>query len=184
MQSGGLAGAVTGVANRDKILSLEAVGYADLATGSKMQTDALFWVASQTKPVTATAVMMLVDEGRIRLDDPITQYLPEFKEQWLAVEQDEQHVLLKKPSTPITIRQLLCHCSGMPFSTLAEQPTLDLLPLCDAVRTYAMAFLQSEPGTRSATPTPASTPRRESWRLSAAWPTRIFSTNVSFSRWA
>lgn len=148
VEFGGLAGAVTGVANREKILSLDAVGFADIAAGKAMPTDAIFWVASQTKPVTAAAVMMLVDEGKIRLDDPVIEYLPEFKEQWLAVEQDEQHILLKKPAKPITIRHLLTHTSGMNFSTPIEQPTLDMLRLCDAVRSYAMAPLQTEPGTK------------------------------------
>jgi CubicO group peptidase (beta-lactamase class C family) len=148
IDSGVLPGAVTGVANRERILSLEAIGYADLARGVKMEPDSLFWVASQTKPITATAVMMMVDEGKLRLDDPITEYLPEFKEQWVAVERDDQHILLKKPSTPITLRHLLCHCSGLPFSTLIEQPTLDGLPLRDAVRSYAMVPLQWEPGTK------------------------------------
>jgi len=148
VESGGLAGAVTIVANREKILSLDAVGFADIAAGKAMPPDALFWVASQTKPVTAVAVMMLVDEGKIHLDDPVTQYLPEFKEQWLAVEKNEQHILLKKPATPITVGHLLCHVSGMPFSTSIEQPTLDMLPLAKAVRSYAMTPLQWEPGTK------------------------------------
>src|SRR5579862_5236971 len=56
-----LAGAVTLVATRDKIVHLDAVGYADLASHKPMSTDALFWIASQSKPMTATALMMLVD---------------------------------------------------------------------------------------------------------------------------
>ena len=86
-----LAGAVTLVADKDKVLSLEAVGYADVAAKKPMRTDALFWIASQSKPITATALMMLVDEGKVKLDDPVEKYLPEFQGQWLAVEQDNEH---------------------------------------------------------------------------------------------
>ena len=97
-----LAGAVTLVADKQKILSLEAVGFADIAAGKPMQTDALFWIASQSKPMTATAVMMLVDDGKISLDDPVAKFLPEFNDVWLAVEKDSDHVLLKRPKHKIT----------------------------------------------------------------------------------
>src|SRR5579871_2613285 len=143
-----LAGAVTLVANRDNILSLEAVGYADIAGNKPMQTDALFWIASQSKPITSTALMMLVDAGKVHLDDPVEKYLPEFRDQWLAVEQDNDHMSLRRPHHPITVREILSHTSGLPFASAMEQPTLDLLPLRDGVRSYAMTPLQFEPGTK------------------------------------
>jgi CubicO group peptidase (beta-lactamase class C family) len=143
-----LAGAVTLIADKDNVLSVETVGYADVSARSPMQPDALFWIASQSKPITATALMMLVDEGKIRLDDPVDRYLPEFKGQWLTVEQDQNHVLLKRPEHPVTVRRTLSHTSGMPFKSTMEEPTLDLLPLRDAVRSYAMTPLQFEPGSK------------------------------------
>ena len=143
-----LAGAVTLVADKDRVLSLEAVGFADVAAKKAMTTDALFWIASQSKPITCAALMILVDEGKVSIDDPVSKYLPEFKNQWLAVEQDAEHVLLKKPKQPVTVRHILSHTSGMPFKSELEQPTLDLLPLRDAVRSYAMTPLQTEPGTK------------------------------------
>jgi CubicO group peptidase (beta-lactamase class C family) len=143
-----LAGAVTLVADKDKILSLEAVGYADIAANKPMTTDALFWIASQSKPITSTALMMLVDEGKVHLDDPVEKYLPEFRGQWLAVEHDNDQMLLKRPHHPITVREILSHTSGLPFASAMEQPTLDLLPLMVAVRSYAMTPLQYEPGTK------------------------------------
>ena len=145
-----LAGAVVLVADKNKVLSLEAVGSADVAAGKPMGQDALFWIASQSKPMTATAFMMLVDEGKIRLDDPVEKYLPEFKGQWLAVEQDKDHVLLKRPKHPITVREILSHTSGLPFTSAMEAPTLDLLSLRDGVRSYAMTPLQFEPGSKYA----------------------------------
>jgi CubicO group peptidase (beta-lactamase class C family) len=99
-----LAGAVTLVADKDKVLSLQAVGFADIAAGKPMPTDALFWIASQSKPITATAFMMLVDEGKVKLDDPVSKYLPEFRDQWVAVYKDNETALLKRPRHPITVR--------------------------------------------------------------------------------
>ena len=94
--------------------NLEAVGYADVDAKKPMKTDALFWIASMSKPMTATALMMLVDEGKVKLDDPVEKYLPEFKDQWLSSEQDKDHILLKKPKHPITVRNILRHTSGLP----------------------------------------------------------------------
>ena len=108
----------------------------------------MFWIASQSKPMTATAVMMLVDEGKIALDDAVGKYLPEFRGQMVVAEKDGEHQLLRKPSHPITVREVLSHVSGLPFQSDVEKPTLDGLPLEAAVRSYAMTPLQSEPGTK------------------------------------
>jgi CubicO group peptidase (beta-lactamase class C family) len=143
-----LAGAVTLVADKDKVLSLDTVGYADVAAKKPMRPDTVFWIASQSKSITAAALMILVDAGKVSLDDPIEKYLPEFKDQWVAVEQDKEHMLLKRPARRITVRQALSHTSGLPFRSAMEQPTLDGLPLRDTVRSHAMTPLQSEPGTK------------------------------------
>jgi len=143
-----LAGAVMLVASKDKVIGLEAVGWSDIAAHKPMKTDALFWIASQSKPMTAAAFMVLVDEGKVNLDDSVEKYLPEFKGQMLAVERDAEHVLLRKPAHPITVREVLSHTSGLPFSSAMEQPTLDGLPLRDAVRSCAMVPLQFPPGSK------------------------------------
>ncbi len=142
-----LAGAVALVANRDKVLVVDAIGFADIADSVPMKPNTLFWIASQSKPMTATAVMMLVDEQKLALDDPVEKYLPEFRGQMVVAEKDSEHVLLRKPAHPITIREVLSHTSGLPYKSVAEEPTLDGLPLEAAVRTYAMTPLQTEPGT-------------------------------------
>ena len=108
-----LAGAVTLVADKDKVLSLDTVGYSDVAARRPMSPDSLFWIASQSKPITATALMMLVDEGKVSPDDPVEKYLPEFKGQWLAVEHDQEHMLLKRRSSasrfaPFSATQVAC----------------------------------------------------------------------------
>ena len=143
-----LAGAVILVADKDKILCHEAVGYADIGAEMMMDPDALFWIASESKPITAFAVLMLLDDGKIALDDPVEKFLPEFKNQWLVTEQDKEHMVLKKPRHPITIREILSNTSGLPFRSAMEEPTLDGLTLKDACRSYAMTPLVFEPGTK------------------------------------
>src|SRR5258708_28656500 len=76
-----VAGAVVLVADKERVLDLEAAGYASLSAKTPMKTDNLFWIASMTKSFTATALLMLVDEGKLTLDDPVEKYLPEFKGQ-------------------------------------------------------------------------------------------------------
>lgn len=143
-----LAGAVTLVADKNGIVNLQAVGWADIAAKKPIKTDSIFWIASQSKPITATALMMLVDEGRVHLDDPVEKYLPEFRGQWLSVEHDDSHQLLKRPSHPITVREILSHTSGLPFSSSIENPTLDQRPLSERVVSYAVSPLQFEPGSK------------------------------------
>lgn len=142
-----LAGAVALVADKDKVLLIDTVGFSDIQGAKAMQPDALFWIASQSKGMTATAVLMLVDKGKISLDDPVEKYLPEFRGQMVVAEKDDDHILLRKPSHSITIREVLSHMSGLPFKSAIEEPTLDGLPLAAAVRSYAMTPLQTEPGT-------------------------------------
>jgi len=142
-----LAGAVALVADKNKVLSVEAVGFADIAAGKVMRQDNIFWIASQSKPMTAVAVMMLVDDGKISLDDPIEKYLPEFRGQMVVAEKDNERIVLRKPIHPITVRETLNHTSGLPFKSAIEEPTLDGLSLSSAVRSYAMTPLLSEPGT-------------------------------------
>ncbi len=141
VDSHALAGAVTLVADKDKILSLDVVGFADIANKKPMRSDSLFWIASQSKPITAAALMILVDEGKVKLDDPVEKYLPEFK----AIEV-EVNKMRKKPASAITVRQVLSHTSGMPFKSDFEKPTLDLYSLKDRVASYAKTPLMSEPG--------------------------------------
>ena len=146
-----LAGAVALVASKDKVLAVEAVGFADRATKRPMIPDALFWIASQSKPITAVAVLMLVDEGKLNLDDAVEKYLPEFKGQQLdAGKGPDGKPILKAPAHPITVREVLSHTSGLPFSSAVEKPTLDGLPLRDAVASYAKTPLIFEPSSKYA----------------------------------
>ena len=142
-----LAGAVALVADKDKVLRVETVGCADVAAKEPMAADSLFWIASQSKSLTSTALMMLVDEGKVSIDDPVEKYLPEFKGQMVVAEQDAEHVLLKKAARPITVRDVMSHTSGLPFATKIE-PHVDLHPLSQAVTAYAFTPLKSQPGAK------------------------------------
>ena len=102
---GDLAGAVTVVGNKNGVLHLEAVGFRDLDAKDAMKKDTLFRIASMTKPITAIAVMILVDEGKLSPDDDLSKHLPEFAEVHLAAG--------KKPARAIKVRDLLTHTSGL-----------------------------------------------------------------------
>lgn len=128
-----LAGAVVLVTSRDKVLSFDAVGYADVATKAPMRKDTLFWIASTSKPFVGTALMMLVDDGKVDLDDPVTKYLPQFSPKIGDAE----------PVRPITIRMLLNHTSGLGWNFPL---TAGGSPLGDVVNGYAQAALMHEPG--------------------------------------
>lgn len=147
MDAGTLAGAVVLVADKERVLAMESVGYADIASQVAMSADAVFWIASTTKPMTATALMMLVDEEKVDLAAPVEQYLPEFAGQMLIAEQDEQHSVLRRPARPITVADVLSHTSWLPFMSRVER-VIDGRPLREAVVSYAMTPLASEPGTK------------------------------------
>lgn len=141
-----MAGAVIAVANKDRVLEMTAVGWMDVAEKVPMRTDAVFWIASQSKPVTGVAMMILVDEGRVKLDDPVEKYIPEFRGQMVVEEEGKDRLVLKRPEHPIRVREVLSHTSGLPFKSAVEGPTLDIYPLEARVKSYAMMPLLFEPG--------------------------------------
>ncbi len=101
-----VAGAVTLVAKGGKALQVEAVGYSDLAAKRPVKVDELFWIASMTKPITGLPVLMLQDEGKLLVDDPVEKHLPEFKGQCLVSERTKETLVLKRPPRLITLRGL------------------------------------------------------------------------------
>ena len=87
-----LAGAVVLVANKEHVLALESVGYADVVAKKPMRTDAIFWIASMSKPIAAAALMVLVDEGKVQVEDPVEKYLPEFKALMVKNKKDKKAI--------------------------------------------------------------------------------------------
>lgn len=136
------AGVVTLVANKDKVLDLEAAGYASLANKTPMRKDAVFWIASMSKSLTGTALMMLVDEGKVSLDDPVEKHLPEFKGQQIK----DADGILHAPKHPITVREVMCHTSGLVLAN--EKGLKKTQSLQENVALFASHPLRQEPGTK------------------------------------
>ena len=129
-----VAGAVTAVVTKDKVLDLETIGYADVAAKRPMSTDTVFWIASMTKPVTGVAVLMLQDEGKLSVADPVAKYLPEFAN-------------LKTPSgkpANLTLTQILTHTSGL--GEASGPAAQSAKTLADLVPIWLAAPMQYEPG--------------------------------------
>jgi CubicO group peptidase (beta-lactamase class C family) len=146
------AGAVVLVATKDGVVCVKAVGYRDLANKEPMAPNDLFWIASTSKPMTATALMMLVDEGKVNLDDPVEKYLPEFHGQMVNQAQQGTAKTSGQPALvpanhPILVREILSHTSGLPFKSKAQPGALDTLPLKDQVRSFAAEPLMFQPFT-------------------------------------
>lgn len=147
-----MAGAVTMLVHRGKVAHLEAVGFANLETKSPMRTDTIFQIMSMTKPITGVGIMLLMEEGKLSLTDPVERHLPEFRNQWMVESREgETRLTLKRPSRKITILDLMTHTSGMagfmPEGIPDFMRTMDR-PLAEAVAAYAQVPLQFEPGTR------------------------------------
>jgi CubicO group peptidase (beta-lactamase class C family) len=108
-----LAGAVTIVATRDAIIDASSVGWSDLKRRKAMRQDDLFWIASMTKPMTAVAVMMLQEDGRLSIDDAVERHLPEFRDAWVVSSADGERRTLVRAARPVTLRDLLTHTAGL-----------------------------------------------------------------------
>jgi CubicO group peptidase (beta-lactamase class C family) len=117
--AGKIPGAVLLVARQGKVAWFEPVGKLDPGTGAPMQRDGIFRIYSMSKPITTVAAMMLVEDGRLKLDDPISTYLPEYASMTVGVEKpgaDGKPVLDTVPARrPITVQDLMRHTSGLTY---------------------------------------------------------------------
>ena len=126
VDEGKLGGAVALVARNGKVAYLQAFGKVDPASGAAMPTDAVFRIASQTKAVTSVAVMILFEEGKLLLGDPVSKYIPEFKDAKVAVAEKAKKgpgYKIVPAKRPITIRDLLTHTAGISYG---DGPAKDL----------------------------------------------------------
>jgi CubicO group peptidase (beta-lactamase class C family) len=130
VKSKDIPGAVTLVADEHRILHLSAVGLADIEKQIPMATDSIFWIASMTKPITATAVMMMQEEGKLSVDDPVSKYLPEFTGDKAA----------------ITIKQCLSHTSGL--SDLKQEEVKNISTLAELMPPVVAKPLVFPPGSK------------------------------------
>ena len=127
VDQGTAAGFVTLLSRHGQVAQLAAVGYQDLETKKPMRTDTIFQIASMTKPITSVGILILVDEGKLALADPVEKHLPEFR------------------GKPITIHHLLTHTSGMPGGGPARKPESTL---AEMVLAYSQLPLMFTPGSK------------------------------------
>ena len=154
------SGAVTLVARKGKVVHFEAHGMADAEANKPMRTDTLFWLASMTKPVTTVSILMLLEEGKLVLSDPVSKFVPEYKNPKVAVwnlPNDPAGAGLKlvPAAREITIQDVLTHTSGLangfegPAGTYVRQANLPAGgSLDERVRRLAKLPLNFQPGTQ------------------------------------
>ena len=129
VDAGAFSGAVAAIARNGRLAYLRAAGFRDNAKASPLRPDAIFWIASMTKPVTSVAAMMLVEEGKLDLAAPVHQYLPELRDMMVAVESKNpvngKSDLAREPQKrPMTVEDLLRHTAGLVYgvgSTKVDQ---------------------------------------------------------------
>ncbi len=136
VEAGEVAGGVILVADDKKVLDLQAFGKSNLAESRAMDKDSIFWIASMSKPVTAASVMILVDQGKLSLSDPLSKHLPEMKQ--LKTKDGKE--------ATITIQHLLTHTSGM--AELKGDDAYNSRNLAEAAKKYAQVEVLFEPGTK------------------------------------
>ncbi|HEV8414917.1 MAG TPA: serine hydrolase domain-containing protein [Bryobacteraceae bacterium] len=172
--AGEMTGAVAIVARKGKIVHLEAQGVMDLDTKKPMAKDTMFRVASMTKPVTGLAIMMMIEEGKVRLNDPVSRYIPEFKNLKVAIAQPAAagRGAAPAPTAPggrgaapnfytvpadreITVKDLLTHVSGLASGAMSnssiQAPSIARKPtdkLADYIPRLGNSALEFQPGSR------------------------------------
>jgi CubicO group peptidase (beta-lactamase class C family) len=121
-----IAGGVALIARHGKLAYLDSAGVRDREAGKPMTPDTIFRIASMTKPVTSVAVMMLVDEGRIKLDDPLSKYVPEFKSMTVLRRKDDGTYERVPAEREITVHNLLTHTAGISYGFFGKEHISDL----------------------------------------------------------
>jgi len=143
-----LAGVIGLVADKSgKVHYKNLLGYADVEAKKPIREDNVFWIASMTKMFAGASIMMLADEGKVSLDDPVTKFIPQLTNWMVVEEKDPSHVLLKPLVRPVTVRHVLSHTSGLTGSSELQQVTgSDRTPLKARALSSVTGPLQWQPG--------------------------------------
>lgn len=152
VDQGTMAGAVTLVARHGRVAALDAAGFTDIEAKTPLRTDAIFQLHSMTKPVVAMGAMILMEEGKLALNDPVEKHLPEFRGMWvIESETGDRERKLVRPARPVTVRDLMTHTSGMalnPPAGIGELHGALHKTLEQAVLVISQQPLSFQPGTR------------------------------------
>jgi CubicO group peptidase (beta-lactamase class C family) len=133
VEQGRIAGAVTMVARHGKVIEFQAAGMRDIAAGLPMQKDSIFRIYSMTKPITGVAMMMLFEEGKWQLNDPVSKYVPEFAGLKVYGTDEGGNVAIKDQQHPMTMRELMSHTAGFTYGYFGNTPADKLLRDADVL---------------------------------------------------
>jgi CubicO group peptidase (beta-lactamase class C family) len=157
VDQGRLAGVVTMVSRHGKVVEFDAAGKRDLAANAPMQKDSIFRIYSMTKPITGVAMMILFEEGKWQLNDPVAKYIPEFAKLKVYGTDANNNVVMKDQAHPVTMRELMSHSGGFTYGFFSNtavdklQLEADLLnpdnTLDEFIKRVAKLPLNSQPGT-------------------------------------
>jgi CubicO group peptidase (beta-lactamase class C family) len=118
-------GVVTLIAREGKVVDVRAYGFQDVESKKPMRADTIFRIASMSKPITSVAVMMLYEDGKLLLTDPISKYIPSFKNQTVVAKSEGGATSTEPAKRPITVRDLLTHRAGLSYGFLDSGPVGD-----------------------------------------------------------
>jgi CubicO group peptidase (beta-lactamase class C family) len=127
VEQGRLAGVVTLVARHGRIVEWEAAGKRDIAANRPMQRDSIFRIYSMSKPITGVAMMLLFEEGKWQLNDPVAKYVPEFAGLKVYATDEHGNVVMQEQAHPMTMRELMSHTAGFTYGFLSHTPVDKLL---------------------------------------------------------
>ena len=123
-----IAGCQTLVARHGTVAHFESLGFADLDGAAPLRDDAIFRLYSMTKPITSVALMTLYERGMFQLNDPVTKFIPSWRNQLVWVSGSGEEMVLEPPARPMTVRDLLCHTSGLTYGSLLAGVGVELEP--------------------------------------------------------
>src|SRR5580693_7099713 len=135
IDDGRLAGAVTMVARHGKVVEFDAMGKRDIAANAPMQKVNIFRIYSMSKPITGVAMMILFEEGKWQLNDPISKYIPEFKDLKVWSRDALGNVVMKAPAHAPTMKELMSHNAGFTYGIFSETPVDKLQRDADPLNT-------------------------------------------------
>ena len=158
VDDGKAPGFITLIARKGQVIHYETCGYRDLESQLPMEKDTIFRIYSMTKPIASVALMMLYEQGKFQLNDPVSKYIPEFAKTKVFNKMGYEGLELVEQDPPMTVHNLLTHTSGLTYGSLFDNPVEDMyresqyidpnVPLDETIKEIAQLPLVFQPGTR------------------------------------